>query len=1029
MICVYESNCTDFSNNGLGVVKAQSCTVTETLNGEYEVTLVHPLDEYGQWERLVEGRILRVPVPSGMTPKVKMEAQRSSAGTAIYRIDTSNGTTPGGTLRLRAKPSTSASVIKSYKNNSEVVLISQTNASWYEVTTPDGNRGYMSSQYLVYVRTEGSISAAAGEVVEAKLLRDQPFRIYRVVPDLEKVTVYARHLFYDLMDNMIKKVAPSSSEHGASVVQAISSGCLSQHGFSFHSDLTSTSDDMEILNMNPVDALLGDEGVIDKYGGELARDWWDVYLVNRVGSDTDITLRQGKNLTAVSYDIDETDVVTRIMPTGEDKDGEVLYLPETFVDSPHVNDYPNVKWYHLEVSDAKESDSGDAPKSKSQCYTEMRQAAQTEFDNGCDLPTVTLTVNFLNAADVVEFQQYHSLQDIFLGDTVRVIASRIGVSVSMRMTQYTYDCLTEKYTSMTLGTAADTPAGNTISRGQLASGSITGSKLAINSVGSGALQSGSVGSLQIKMAAIETAHIQDAAITEATIANAAVGTAKIQDASITSAKIAEGSIETAHIGTAVIDSAQIKDGAITSAKIENGTINSADIGRGQIQEANIHDGAITHAKIADAAILQANIADAAIGTAQIADAAITNAKVAGAAIGTANIQDAAIVSAKILDGSVTRAKIADLAVNSAKIADLAVTTAKIAQASITNAKIANAAVDTAQIALGAITAALIENGAVGTAQIADASITDAKIVSLNADVINSGTLATERLIIKGDDGLIYEINAQSSGLTMQELSKEKYQNQLSGSVLVARSVTAEQIAAATITANEILAGSITGDRIAANTIEGRSIKAGTITTSHVSSDFGSTLDLSSNAGINLRVQSINDDIEEVRSAAVASVQVQYALSVSGTSPPSTGWSTTAPTWVSGKHMWQKTVTTYADGTTDESNPTCLSGAEGEAATTLRIESSRGTVFKRDDLTTVLTAVIYHGSQRITTVSELRSTYGSTAYLQWKWRRRDDSGYGVISSSDSRIGAGGFSFLVSASDVDANVTFMCELITD
>jgi len=128
-------------------------------------------------------------------------------------------------------------------------------------------------------------------------------------------------------------------------------------------------------------------------------------------------------------------------------------------------------------------------------------------------------------------------------------------------------------------------------------------------------------------------------------------------------------------------------------------------------------------------------------------------------------------------------------------------------------------------------------------------------------------------------------------------------------------------------------------------------------------------------------------------------------------------------------MWQKTVTTYADGTTDESNPTCLSGAEGEAATTLRIESSRGTVFKRDDLTTVLTAVIYHGSQRITTVSELRSTYGSTAYLQWKWRRRDDSGYGVISSSDSRIGAGGFSFLVSASDVDANVTFMCELITD
>ena len=71
----------------------------------------------------------------------------------------------------------------------------------------------------------------------------------------------------------------------------------------------------------------------------------------------------------------------------------------------------------------------------------------------------------------------------------------------------------------------------------------------------------------------------------------------------------------------------------------------------------------------------------------------------------------------------------------------------------------------------------------------------------NADVIQSGTLATERLIITGADGLVYEINAQSGTLTAQELSQEKYRQQLSGSVLVARSVTAEQIAAATITAN------------------------------------------------------------------------------------------------------------------------------------------------------------------------------------------------------------------------------------
>lgn len=55
MICVYPSDCNDFSNNGLGPVQPQSCTVTETLNGEWELTLVHPIDDRGRWTRLTGG--------------------------------------------------------------------------------------------------------------------------------------------------------------------------------------------------------------------------------------------------------------------------------------------------------------------------------------------------------------------------------------------------------------------------------------------------------------------------------------------------------------------------------------------------------------------------------------------------------------------------------------------------------------------------------------------------------------------------------------------------------------------------------------------------------------------------------------------------------------------------------------------------------------------------------------------------------------------------------------------------------------
>lgn len=70
MICVYPADCTDFSNNGMGAVSPSSCTVTETLNGEWELTLVHPLDAHDKWRKLTDGNILRVPVPAAMTPQI-----------------------------------------------------------------------------------------------------------------------------------------------------------------------------------------------------------------------------------------------------------------------------------------------------------------------------------------------------------------------------------------------------------------------------------------------------------------------------------------------------------------------------------------------------------------------------------------------------------------------------------------------------------------------------------------------------------------------------------------------------------------------------------------------------------------------------------------------------------------------------------------------------------------------------------------------------------------------------------------------
>lgn len=103
------------------------------------------------------------------------------------------------------------------------------------------------------------------------------------------------------------------------------------------------------------------------------------------------------------------------------------------------------------------------------------------------------------------------------------------------------------------------------------------------------------------------------------------------------------------------------------------------------------------------------------------------------------------------------------------------------------------------------------------------------------------------------------------------------------------------------------------------------------------------------------------------------------------------------------------------------------GESGEDAAVLRIDSSRGTVFKNNAVATVLSAVIYYGPQRITNIDDLHAAFGQGAYLEWKWQKINEDTFGTILSTDSRIGDGGFTFTLSPDDVDTKVTFICELI--
>lgn len=88
-------------------------------------------------------------------------------------------------------------------------------------------------------------------------------------------------------------------------------------------------------------------------------------------------------------------------------------------------------------------------------------------------------------------------------------------------------------------------------------------------------------------------------------------------------------------------------------------------------------------------------------------------------------------------------------------------------------------------------------------------------VRINADVITTGTLSVDRLLVTGKDSIVYQINVDSSGLSETELEKEVYQKYLNGTDIVANSITATQLNVSQIFADKTVTSTLFAQDIVA----------------------------------------------------------------------------------------------------------------------------------------------------------------------------------------------------------------------
>ncbi|MDT8717746.1 phage tail protein [Clostridium sp. 19966] len=282
----------------------------------------------------------------------------------------------------------------------------------------------------------------------------QLFRIYKKIKNMSSITVSAKHIFYDLLDNFIEDCRPTNLS-GSSALNWIFSHLSYGTKFTAYSDISNTAS-AEYIRKNPVQALISDDdnSFINKWGGEIVRDNYDIKMLGQVGRDRGVKIQYGKNLVGIEEELDLSNVVTRLYPTcsGEDSNDVITVDSNTYtskyVNSKYINNYPNYKIAEKSYSDIKVDDATTVEQAKAM----LLAAAQKEFtDNKIDIPQVTYTINFTDLSQTEEYKDYKSLETVYLYDYVTVKHDKLGMDIQAEVIAYKWDAVFERYNEITLG--------------------------------------------------------------------------------------------------------------------------------------------------------------------------------------------------------------------------------------------------------------------------------------------------------------------------------------------------------------------------------------------------------------------------------------------------------------------------------------------------------------------------------------------------------------------------------------------------
>ena len=535
MIHVYDRGNTDFDKMGNAVLTPVSGTLKQVAGGSYDLAMECALDAEGKWRHLIPGALLKVPVP-----KETIENAFAGESADIYVTNTStallDSANAGGSItydawnanasyevgdkvtvsgwshsnyqcvyfddmspqrqvppynsswwKMISDGTSGGNALVTLPSGTELYYVSTVDSTWFQMSTYYGVTGYIKQSDVTFSRHVDPSQ------VKSRVITEQLFRITErtINNDTQKISVTGVHVSYDLGAILIRDVNLVQAGPGQALGRMMSGLMMGYDGV-IATNITSSSATYtgNIAGKNGIYALLDpDKGIVKTFDAKFTRDNWDVFMMQKVSVDRGFRIIYGKNSRGITWKKSSANLVTRVVPVAKDETGNDLYLPEVWVDSSRINDYPKVRMERLNVQGQVGHNKGlgdDSTWSLSDLYTEMRAKAAERYSvDRVDQILEEVTVQFEQLGDTAEYSWLKELENVLLYDTVKVYDSDdVGLSATLYVSELEWDFVRKKVTGLKLTNIA------------LFSGrTVTGYNVMNNSIGEEKLSAGLASSI------------------------------------------------------------------------------------------------------------------------------------------------------------------------------------------------------------------------------------------------------------------------------------------------------------------------------------------------------------------------------------------------------------------------------------------------------------------------------------------------------------------------------------------------------